>query len=192
MIEPAGQKTTYSKAEYLAMEATAQYKSEYYQGEIFAMSGGSQKHSVICVNIGGSLWEATRNKDCVTFDSNMKLEIAQADAYIYPDAMVVCGDVVPSKDTSHAITNPTLVVEVLSPSTEAFDRGKKFEYYRSIPSLQEYVLVSQDEPKIETFVKQAETVWQYTVIQGIDQTVAFHSIGHETPMAEIYLKTDRL
>jgi len=190
MGEPLAKKLYYSKDEYLEIEAAADYKSEYYQGEIFAMSGGSPRHSRICVNLNRAIWEATRNKDCGGFESNMKLEIAEADAYVYPDLMVVCGDVKLAENTTDVITNPVLIIEVLSPGTEAFDRGKKFEYYRSVESLKEYVLVSQDKPKIETYVKNDRNNWQYTVIEGIEKSIVFKSLDYEVKLEEIYYKTE--
>jgi len=190
MAEPLTKKLYYSKEEYLEMEAAADYKSEYYQGEIFAMSGGSLKHSRICVNLNRSIWEATRNKDCGGFESNMKLEIAEADAYVYPDLMVVCGDVKVAENTTDVITNPVLIIEVLSPGTESFDRGKKFEYYRTVPALKEYVLVSQDKPRIEIYFRNDRNIWQCTVISGLDKTVVFKSLEYEVKLEEIYYKTD--
>jgi Uma2 family endonuclease len=190
MGQPLAKKLYYSKEEYLEMEATADYKSEYYQGEIFAMSGGSPRHSRICVNLTWAIREATNNKDCGAFESNMKLKIAEADAYVYPDLMVVCGDEKLAENTTDVITNPVLIIEVLSPGTEAFDRGKKFEYYRSVESLKEYVLVSQDKPRVETYFKKDRSRWEYTVITGIDKSVVFRSLEYEVRLEEIYYKTE--
>jgi len=190
MAEPLAKKLYYSKEEYLEMEAAADYKSEYYQGEIFAMSGGSPKHSVICVNLIWCIRGGIRNKNCIGFESNMKLEIAEADAYVYPDLMVVCGDVRLAENTTDVIMNPVLVIEVLSPGTESFDRGKKFEYYRTVPSLKEYVLVSQDKPKIETYFRHDKNLWQSTMIEGLDKNVLFQSLDYEVALEEIYYKTD--
>ncbi|HAO20932.1 MAG TPA: hypothetical protein DCQ37_10990 [Desulfobacteraceae bacterium] len=190
MGEPLAKKLYYSKEEYLEIEAAADYKSEYYQGELFAMSGGSPKHSIISFNLIREIGQGLRNKNCIGFESNMKLEIAEADAYVYPDLMVVCGDVKLAENTTDVITNPVLIIEVLSPGTEAFDRGKKFEFYRTIPSLKEYVLVSQDKPKIETYFRSDLNNWEYTVISGIEKTVVFRSIDYEVKLEEIYYKTE--
>ncbi|OQX12933.1 MAG: hypothetical protein BWK80_43260 [Desulfobacteraceae bacterium IS3] len=190
MAEPLAKKLYYSKEEYLETEAAADYKSEYYQGEIFAMSGGSPKHSRICVNLNRSIWEATRNKDCGGFESNMKPEIAEAESYVYPDLMLVCGDVKVAENTTDVITNPVLIIEVLSPGTESFDRGKKIEYYRIVPSLKEYVPVSQDKPKIETYFRNDRNIWTCTITAGLDKTVVFESLEYEVKLEEIYYKTD--
>ncbi len=192
MAEALAKKLYYSKEEYLEIEAAADYKSEYYQGEIFAMSGGSPKHSSIIFNLIGELKGIVRKKKCIGFESNMKLEIAEADAYVYPDLMVVCGEVRLAENTTDVITNPVLIIEVLSPGTESFDRGKKFEYYRTVESLKEYVLVSQDKPRIEVFFRQDKNVWQRTVFEGLDKTVVFQSLDYEVALEEIYYGIDMI
>ncbi len=188
MAEALAKKLYYSKEEYLEMEAAAAYKSEYYQGEIFAMSGGTRKHSIICINLYRTISEATYHNDCVLFESNMKLEIAEADAYVYPDVMVVCGDAEAAENTPDPISNPILVIEVLSPGTESFDRGLKFEYYKTVPTLKEYVLVSQSKPKIEVFFRGNENLWTYTIVEGLDKTVFLQSLDYEIALKEIYHK----
>jgi Uma2 family endonuclease len=188
MSEPAAQKTYYTREEYLMLEDQAEYKSEYYNGEIFAMAGGSRNHSVICFNLNRRTGEAIDNKDCVGFDSNMKLDIPKANLFIYPDVMVVCGEIEFSENRNDILQNPVLVIEVLSPKTESFDRGKKFGYYRTVPSIQEYVLVSQAEPVVEVFYKQDEKTWQYTVVKGLDETVVFQTLQCEIALKDIYQK----
>jgi Uma2 family endonuclease len=188
MGEALEKKLFYSKEEYLEMEAAADYKSEYYNGEIFAMSGGSPNHSTICFNLNRRIGEAIDDQDCHGFESNMKLAIAKTNSYVYPDLMVVCGDIELAENTGDAITNPVLIIEVLSPSTESFDRGLKFAYYRSLPSLKEYVLVSQDEPQIEAYYKQDEKIWIYTVARGLEDKIAFRSIDTELALSEVYRK----
>jgi len=121
----------------------------------------------------------------------MKLEIAEIDSYVYPDVMVVCGDVILAEKTTDVITNPVLIVEVLSPGTESFDRGKKFEYYRTVPSLKEYVLVSQDKARIEVFFRQNDNVWQYTAFEGFGESVVLRSLGCEIALEDIYHKYHR-
>ncbi|MCP4404529.1 MAG: Uma2 family endonuclease, partial [bacterium] len=171
MAEALAQKTVYSREEYLEIEERAEYKSEYYNGEIFAMAGGSRNHSVICLNVNWGIREAISTKDCVGFESNMKLDIPKIRSFVYPDAMVVCGEIEFSEEREDCIKNPLLIVEVLSPSTEAFDRGRKFAYYRSIESLREYVMISQTEASVESFYKQNEKVWRYTVARGLDDRI---------------------
>jgi Uma2 family endonuclease len=188
MSQALAQKQYFTVEEYLDIERQAQYKSEYYNGDIFAMAGGSPKHSAICVNLTRRISESLDNKDCLTFDSNLKLEIPKFNAYVYPDVMVVCGDVELSEMGNDIITNPVLIVEILSQSTESYDRIKKFEYYRTLPTVKEYALVSQDEPKIEIYLRKNETIWVYSEIAGIDKAVLLKSIDCELALREIYQK----
>ena len=188
MAEPLLKKEFYNREEYLEMEAESPYKSEYYSGEIFAMSGGTPAHSILCFNLIGELRDAVRKKNCTGFESNMKLEIPAADAFVYPDIMVVCGEIRLAENTRDVITNPVLIIEVLSPGTESFDRGKKFEYYRSIPSLKEYVLVSQEKQIVEVYFRQERGTWLYTVAQGLDKTILLNSIEYEIALKDIYHK----
>lgn len=188
MAEPLRDKQYYTKEEYLDMEALAEYKSEYYDGEIFAMSGGSPNHSTICFNLIRRIGEATDDKDCRGFESNMKLEIAAADACVYPDIMVVCGDIEFAENTEYVLTNPMLIIEVLSPSTESFDRGRKFEYYRTTETLKEYVLISQDKPMAEVYFRQDKKAWLYSAVRGLDSKVTFQSLEHEFALKDIYQK----
>ena len=190
MALPARQEEYYTREEYLAREEIAEYKSEYYDGEIFAMAGGTYNHSRICCNTIRRIGEALDDKDCVSFDSNMKLDIAAYNLFVYPDIMVACEKVEFSKDRKDVITNPVLVIEVLSDSTETTDRIKKFAYYQSIPSVREYVLISQNEPKVEVYFKQQEKSWLYTMAEGLDDTIVFRSIEHEFALRDIYHKVD--
>ncbi len=184
----AARKMEYGREEYLAIEEQADYKSEFYNGEIFAMSGGSHNHSVICVNLTRRIAEAIDDKNCTGFESNMKLNIPQADSFVYPDIMVVCGKVGFFGDRTDIITNPILIAEVLSPGTQVFDRGKKFEYYRSVPSVKEYLLVSQEKPMVEAFFRQDAKTWLYSVAEGLEETVCLRSIEYELALRDIYRK----
>ena len=188
MGQAAEQIQYFTKEQYLDMERKAQFKSEYYNGELFAMAGGTLNHSSICFNLIGEIGEALDNKDCRGFESNMKLEIPIINAFVYPDIMVVCGKVELSDMGDDIIKNPVLIIEVLSSSTESFDRGKKFEYYRTLPSVKEYVLVSQNKPMAEVYFRQNENIWLYSAADGIDKTVFLQSIDHEISLKDIYLK----
>ncbi len=194
-------KRIYSPGEYLAREEKASFKSEYINGQIipmngegvrggdiFAMAGGSVRHSVICVNLNWAIREITAKKECIGLESNVKVEILRSKQYFYPDAMVVCGAVEFAKNRTDTIVNPMLIVEVLSPATEAFDRNKKFAAYRTLPSLREYVLIYQDEPQIEAFFKENEKTWRYTVARGLDDTIRLFSLECDLALREIYEK----
>ena len=190
MAMPAQQEEYYTREEYLAREEIAEYKNEYYDGEIFAMAGGTYNHSAICFNVIGEIRQAIRQKDCVGFESNMKLDVSAYNLFVYPDIMVACGKIEFLKERRDVITNPVLVIEVLSDSTETTDRIKKFAYYQSIPSVREYVLISQNEPKVEVYFKQQEKSWLYTMAEGLDDTIVFRSIEHEFALRDIYHKVE--
>lgn len=188
MGEALDKKSRYTREEYLSLEAAADGKSEYVDGEIFAMAGGSRNHSVICVNLAWGLREAVDNKDCVAFDGNMKLEIPATNAFVYPDAMVVCGEIEFAEGKTDIIQNPLLIFEVLSPGTQTFDRGVKFKFYRAAPSVQEYVMISQEEPIVESYSRQGHKTWLYTVAKGLEDTIEFASLRYSMDLKEIYRK----
>ena len=179
----------YMRDEYLRLEEQAERKSEYYNGELFAMSGGSFNHSVICVNWLWKLRDALTNTPCVVFDSNMKVEISRRSTFLYPDVMAVCGKPEFVEGCTDILKNPIMIIEVLSPGTEGFDRIKKFAYYQTLPSLREYVLAAQDEARVETYQKQTEQSWIYTVAEGLDAVISLRSLGVECSLREIYHKT---
>ncbi len=174
--------------EYLRLEEKALDRHEFHDGEILAMSGGTYRHSRINTNTLVELATRLKGKPCHPLDSNMRVRIALLPRYVYPDINVVCGppefDPADSKQTT--ILNPRVVVEVLSDSTESYDRGAKFELYREIPSLQEYVLVSQREPLVETFLRQADGTWLFKAWKGAESSVALRSLEVSLPLAEIY------
>lgn len=172
--------------EYLRIERAAEFKSEYFAGEMFAMAGGSPNHSLLKANIVGSLQSRLKGKLCTVYDSDLRVLISKTGLFVYPDATVVCGPL-ETFDGDNA-TNPTLIVEVLSDSTEAYDRGTKFEHYRAIPSLREVVFVSQDHPIVERFMRSADGVWGLTDARGLDSTIELSSIGVSLPLADVYDK----
>ncbi len=179
----------HTPAEYLRLERAATSRNEYLRGEIFAMTGGSFKQSQIKTNILGELRNRLKNKPCAPFDCDLRIKCPTG-LYTYPDASVICGDAEFDDEMNDTVLNPTLLVEVLSKSTEAYDRGKKFDHYRTIPSLREYVLVSQDEPMIQRFIRNADETWTLTAVSGLEQTLALRSIGVELPLAEVFERVE--
>lgn len=179
-------KTFLTPEEYLAIERQAETKSEYFNGEMFAMVGASRSHNVIAVNIAGELRQQLKGRPCETYTSDMRTRIPATGLYTYPDVIVVCGE--PKFEDEHVDTllNPTLIVEVLSPSTESYDRGKKFAHYRSVESIAEYLLVAQDEYRVEQFVRQTEGRWLLSDIRTLEGIVELASIGCVLKMGEIY------
>jgi Uma2 family endonuclease len=175
-----------SPEEYLALEREAEYKSEYLGGEIFAMTGASREHNLITTNIVGELRQQLKGKPCEVYPSDMRVKVQAAGLYTYPDVVVVCGDPLFEDDYVDTLLNPTLIVEVLSTSTESYDRGKKFGYYRTVESDTEYLLVAQDEYKVEQYVRQPDGRWLLSDIRSLDGTVELLSVPCAVSLREIY------
>ena len=178
----------YTPQEYYALERAADYKSEYYKGEIFAMSGGTARHSLISVNIAGEIRQRLKGKPCRAYESNLRLKVAATGLRTYPDASVYCGPLQydPEDDGVETVTNPTVVFEVLSKSTEGYDRGDKADQYRRIDSLRAYVLVSQAAPHVEIYLRQPNGDWTLHVEEGLQATLAIAAINVDLPLSEIY------
>lgn len=178
-----------TEAEYLAVERQAEYKSEYYQGEMFAMAGASEKHNLITLNIAAGLHGMVKNRPCKVYSSDMRIKTAGL--YTYPDVAAVCGKADFDDAARDTLLNPVLIVEVLSESTEAYDRGKKFGKYRLIPSMREYVLVAQDRPHVEVFTRSdADARWMLSEATGPDALIELASLGCTLPLADIYSKVE--
>ena len=143
---------------YLALERAAEFKSEYFDGEMFAMSGASMRHADLQSNIQGELFSALRSGDCRVYGLDFGIRVSSR-MYTYPDISVVCGKPLLADDSQDSLPNPLVIVEVLSPSAETYDRGLKFKHYRTIASLQDYILVTQTEIRIEHYTRQADNLW---------------------------------
>jgi Uma2 family endonuclease len=169
------------------MEEVAPYKSEYHRGEIFALSGGSLDHSVIQGNVIRSLGNALDNTPCRVFTSELRVYVQSEDLYTYPDASVVCGEARYHQRRTDTITNPIVIVEVLSPSTREYDRGAKFAMYKSIADLQEYVLVDSEQAHVEC-LRRRDGEWTVSMIDGLDAACQFESLDCEIPLSRIYQK----
>jgi Uma2 family endonuclease len=181
-------KTLLTPEEYLALEREAEYKSEYFAGEVFAMVGASRKHNLISTNIVASLVPQLRDKPCEVYSSDMRVKAARARSYTYPDVVVVCGEPEFEDGQLDTLLNPTLIVEILSASTASYDRIKKFGYYRMIESLAEYLLIAQDEFKIEQYIKQPDERWLLMDINAPGATVELNSIQCVLPLGDVYNK----
>lgn len=179
-----------SAEEYLRRERASEARSEYWSGEIFAMAGGSARHSLITVNVIAALHRLLKGGTCVPYDSNLRVDVAPTGLYTYPDATVVCGPPEFTDTAKDMITNPRVIIEVLSDSTEAYDRGTKFEHYRGVSSLVEYVLISQKIPLVEIFSREQEGRWRLTPVSGIHGSARLDSIGTDIAMAEIYYRVE--
>lgn len=175
-----------TEEEYLKIERAAEFKSEFYDGRMYAMSGGSYPHGQIILNLGSELRTASRGKPCSVTASDIRVRVSKRGSYTYPDVVVVCGPPKFADDQKDTLLNPSLIVEVLSPSTEAHDRGLKFAQYRQIESLEEYGLVSQTEPRVEIFRRQPSGDWLLSESTGLDAVCRFDSAGCQIALAEIY------
>jgi Uma2 family endonuclease len=184
IVEMLTEKTHLTPAEYLALERQSQERHEYYGGELRLMAGASRKHNIISLNIASFLKEKLRGKPCRPFMSDMRVRIASAQRYFYPDIAVICGaEAFVEEDIA---TDATVIIEVLSDSTEALDRGEKFESYQCLPSLQDYVLVSQNKMRLEHFHKLAQNEWQYAVLNQPNEVLRLDALGVQIPLKEIY------
>jgi Uma2 family endonuclease len=176
-----------SPAEYLELERKAEFKSEYLDGTIVPMPGATRIHNLVNKNVSGLLWLQLREKSCEVYQSDMKVPTLKK--YSYPDTVVVCGEPHFEDDEKDVLQNPTIIVEVLSRSTETYDRGDKFAAYRELKSLQAYVLISQLMPRVETYKRQ-EDGWHFSEVSGLDATVKLESIDCTLNLAEVYEKVD--
>jgi Uma2 family endonuclease len=177
---------TYTAEEYLALERSSlEERCEFVNGQIFAMAGASREHNLIGVNIAGELRSQLKGKPCEAYSNDMRVKAAEAKAYHYPDIAVVCGKPEFEDGKLDTLLNPTVLVEILSSSTEAYDRGDKFAGYRKIQSLREYLLVSQDKPLIERYVRQGDA-WVMTETEGLEGVVNLETIGGVLAMNEVY------
>ena len=181
-------KPSVTPEEYLALERKADYRSEYLHGEIFAMTGASRKHNLITGNIAGELREHLKGKPCEVYASEMRVKVAASGLYTYPDVVVVCGEPELEDDYLDTLLNPTVLFEVLSKTTERYDRIAKSGYCRALESLAEHLLVAQDEISVEQYVKQVDGHWALTETRSIEGTIELNSIGCSLSLKEIYDK----
>jgi Uma2 family endonuclease len=176
-----------SEEEYLASERAAEFKSEFYDGEMFAMAGATYPHNRIKDNLARHIGNQLEGHDCVPLTSDMRVKAPRARAYMYPDIVIVCGKPEFADDKKDTLLNPVAVIEVLSPTTESFDRGGKRRRYEKIKSLKEYVLVSQDEMLCERYVRHGDNgSWLLTSFDDPSGDFALTSVPVRIPMAEIY------
>jgi Uma2 family endonuclease len=175
-----------TRHEYLAIERQAEEKSEFWDGEMFLMAGASEAHNLIVLNVGGELREQLKDRPCKVYPSDLRVRIPNTDRYVYPDVSVVCGKAQFEDEERDILLNPTVIVEVLSDSTEAYDRGKKFDNYLTIHSLREYLMIAQGEPHVYHFVRQPDNRWLFSEASQLDSVIQLDSIGCQLTVVEIY------
>jgi len=178
--------TFLGEEEYLALERAAAFRSEYFDGGMFAMAGGTPAHSLIATNLGAELRSLLRGRPCRVFNADLRIKVEAAGLYTYPDLSVVCGPLKFAGQTLDVVTNPGLLAEVLSDATESYDRGRKFEFYRQLPTLEAYLLASQHEPRLELFVRQADGSWRLTEAAGPAARLAVPPLEVELELAEVF------
>lgn len=183
-------KTYLTPEEYLEIERQAEYKSEYWNGEIFAMAGASERHVLIVTNVVAELRTQLKGRPCKVYSTDMRVNVDATGLYTYPDIVALCGKSEFDEGEMETLLNPTVIIEVLSPSTEAYDRGMKFEHYRTLTSLADYLLISQQAPKIEHFVRQSDERWILSESSGPDDTIEIASIQCSLPLPEVYDKVE--
>lgn len=177
----------FTPEDYLDLERSTETRHEYLHGHVYAMAGESLDHSRICVNVAGELRTLLKGRPYEALSPNMKVATSDAGLFAYPDVMVVCGEPVFHDKRKDVLLNPAVIFEVLSPSTEAYDRGEKFLRYRTqIETLQDYVLVSQATPLVEHFSRQPDGSWRYSSTSGLSNSIYLASIECRLPLAEIY------
>ena len=175
--------------DYFALEATSPLRHEYHgAGRIVAMAGGSADHARICINVSAALWSRVAGRPCEAFNESMRIKVSTLNKFYFPDASAVCDGAQIAKDAKgiQSLTNPQVIIEVLSPSTAKADRGSKFDDYSTIESLTEYVLLEQDEPRATVLTRRAGGPWQFVSVAGLEATLSLASVGVEISMREVY------
>lgn len=175
--------------EYLNMERAGEYKHEYFQGEIFAMSGAGHRHNIIFKNLYGELVNKLKGHPCQPYGSDMRIHIPENTLFTYPDISIICRDLLEDGTDDDNVIEPALLVEILSPSTRNYDRGTKFKLYRDIPSLQEYILVDSEAVGVEVFRMTENGHWQLEEYKKGDEMLQIHTVNFQLSLNEIYLKT---
>ena len=174
--------------EYLEFDRASECKNEYYRGQIIAMAGGKPTHGQIITTIAALLWIATDDRPCRVYSNDVRLAADRDSHYVYPDVFVVCGELAFADSRQETLANAILVVEVLSPSTESADRGRKFASYRNLESLKEYLMVSQFEPKAELHRRGPDGNWTKHEWKGLDAVAVLESVDAQLPLHRIYSK----
>ncbi len=177
-------------AEYLSLEHHAETRSEFIAGEVRAMSGASMKHTIIVGNLSGELHQQLKGKRCTVLTHDMRVKAESLGSFFYPDLVGICGPADLEQGVTDTLLNPTVVIEILSPSTEAYDRGEKFFHYQQIESLRQYVLVSQFKPRVEIYTRGVDGRWEYQVISGAEARLPLTSLEAEVSLAEVYRGVD--
>ena len=175
----------YTPDEYLRLERAADHKSEFVNGRIYAMVGSTRWHNFIAGSVYAELRAQLRGRPCEVYSSDMRVKVSATGLYTYPDVSALCGEALIEDSRGDTLLNPSVIVEVLSDSTEKYDRGGKFAHYRSLDSLREYVLILQNLPRVEQYVRDGE-LWTLKAINGLDASICIEILGCTLALADIY------
>jgi len=190
MAQPAEKPKRLTPAEYLSLEQKSEQKHEYLRGQVFAMAGASPKHNAVCGNAIRALGARVRGRRCLVMPSDQHVYVEATELGTYPDVTVLCGPAKYHPDFPRSVVNPAILMEVLSPSTEGYDRGAKFDHYRHLDSLREYVLVSTDRHAVDHYRREEDGTWRLTVVRGAGAALRLPSIDATIPLAELYENLD--
>ena len=177
-----------TQAEYLKLDRQSELRHEFLAGEVFVMTGASRNHNLITVNVAAALSEQLRRRQCEVYASDVRVKVSPQRLYAYPDVIVVCGNPRFEDEVNDTLFNPTILIEVLSKSTEAYDRGLKFELYRGLESLQEFILIAQNKCHVKHYRRQSDNRWILTEPNDPAGLVALESIAGQLAVEQIYLK----
>ncbi len=175
-----------SEKEYLDAERLALEKHEYYKGEVFAMSGASIPHNRIFANAFSEIGTKLKGKKCQPFGSDLRIHIPKNTLFTYPDISIICGEIETTDDKFDTITNPSVIIEILSSSTRNYDKGEKFTLYREIDSLQEYILIDSERILVEKFIRNSDNSWQLTEYKSIELSFSIATVALEMQLLDIY------
>jgi Uma2 family endonuclease len=175
-----------TEEEYLELEDAAEFKHEYYNGQIYDVAGGQAEHALITANLVRELGNRAGEGSCSVFSSDLRIRVQSTGLYTYPDISVVCGELQLTDHNPPAAENPTLLVEVISQSTQAYDRGEKWRHYQSIDSLKEYILIWQDRPRVEQFFRDSGEVWNYVLLEGLEVFITVQTVDGRIALRDIY------
>lgn len=187
--EPAPKYNFISPQEYLTIERAAEYKNEYYHGQILAMSGASLNHNRIDGNLIANIGNFLKGKNCRVLPSNMRISTPSYDSYMYPDASIVCGEPQLEDDQFDTLLNPSVIFEILSPSTRSIDKGRKFFFYQQIPSLKEYIMIDSLKRYVQVARRQSDESWKFENIDETHTSLHIQTINFQFPFSEIYYDT---
>jgi len=186
------QRSLLTAQEYLAIERKAEFKSEYFNGEMFAMAGASRPHNRIASSVISALNPQLVKRGCNIYPSDMRVKIKKIGKYTYPDVVVTCGKELFEDDYVDILLNPIVIFEILSHSTQAYDRGEKFQHYQFIESLAEYIIITQDAVRVEQYARRSDRTWLYNEYQNLDDVVKLESVGCELPLRELYVNVPNI